>query len=197
MGWESNTILADRNRLIPQSVILPYPSGHSISGLNRTMSGIYTRAARRVIFLARGEAMRVFIRPRKLKGPNLASNSVHGEKPAMLNKAAQIAFLVLIPLSAFATPKGRETITLQVVSSKTKIHSSSSGKIFSYTDVMFTQVNGNRVVYACVQRGDVCPLVESGKTYTADRERDFIYISMSSPEDKKPFSVKYKQVGNW
>ena len=141
--------------------------------------------------------MRVFIRPRKLKGPNLASNSVHGEKPAMLNKAAKIAFLVLIPLSAFATPKGRETITLQVVSSKTKIHRSSSDNIFTYTDLMFTQVNGKRVVYACVQRWDVCPLMESGKTYTADRERDFIYISMSSPEDKKPFSVKYKQVGNW
>jgi len=141
--------------------------------------------------------MRAFIRPRKLKGPKLASNVVHGEKPVMLNKAAKIAFLVLIPLSAFATPKGRENITLQVVSSKTKIHSSPSGNIFTYTDIMFTQVNGKRVVYACDQRGDVCPLMESGKTYTADRQGDFIYISMSSPEDKKPFSVKYKQVGSW
>jgi hypothetical protein len=115
---------------------------------------------------------------------------------AMLNKSAKIAVLVLIPLSAFATPKGRETITLQVVSSKTKIHSS-SGNVFSYTDVMFTQVNGKNVVYACDQRGDVCPLMESGKTYTADREGNFIYVSMRSPEDKKPFSVKYKQVGIW
>ena len=115
---------------------------------------------------------------------------------AMLNKAARIAFLALIPLSVFATPKGRETITLQVVSSKTKIHSS-SGNVFSYTDVMFTQVNGKKVVYACDQRGDVCPLMESGKTYTADREGNFIYVSMSSPEDKKPFAVKYKQVGSW
>ena len=114
----------------------------------------------------------------------------------MLNKAVKIAFLALFPLSVFATPKGRETITLQVVSSKTKIHSS-SGNIFSYTDVMFTQVNGKKVVYACDQRGDVCPLMESGKTYTADREGNFIYISMSSPEDKKPFAVKYKQVGGW
>ena len=53
-NWKSGV---DRNRLIPQSMILPYPTGHSISGLNRTMSGIYTRAARRVIFLARGEAI--------------------------------------------------------------------------------------------------------------------------------------------
>ena len=115
----------------------------------------------------------------------------------MLNKSAKIAFLVLIPLSAFAMPKGRETITLQVVSSKTKIHSSSPGNIFSYTDVMFTQVNEKKVVYACDQRGDICPLMESGKSYTADRVGDVIYISISSPESKKPFSVKYKQVGSW
>ena len=114
----------------------------------------------------------------------------------MLNEAAKIAILILISLSSFATPKERETITLQVVSSKTRIHSS-SGNVFSYTEVMFTQVNGKKVVYACDQRGNVCPLMESGKTYTADRDGDFIYISMSSPEDKKPFSVKYKQVGNW
>jgi len=114
----------------------------------------------------------------------------------MLNEAAKIAFLVLISLSAFATPKTRESITLQVVSSQTKIHSS-SGNVFSYTEVMFTQVNGKKIVYACDQRGDVCPLMESGKTYTADRDGDFIYISMSSPEDKKPFSVKYKRVGSW
>jgi hypothetical protein len=116
---------------------------------------------------------------------------------AMLNKSAKIAVLVLIPFSAFATPKGRETITLQVVSSKTKIHVSSPNNIFSYTDVMFTQVDGKKMVYACDQRGDICPLMESGKTYTADREGNFIYISMRSPEDKKPFSVKYKQVEVW
>src|ERR1700676_4653901 len=116
---------------------------------------------------------------------------------AMLNKSAKIAVLVLIPLSAFATPKGRETITLQVISSKTKIHGSSPSNIFSYTDVMFTQVNGKNVVYACDQRGDICPLMESGKTYTADREGNFIYVSMSSPEDKKSFPVKYKLVGSW
>jgi len=52
-------------------------------------------------------------------------------------------------------------------------------------------------VYECVQRGNICPLVESGKSYTADREGDFIYISMSSPEMKKAFPVKFKQVGSW
>ncbi len=115
----------------------------------------------------------------------------------MLNKAAKIAFLVLIPLIASATPKRKETIKLQVISSKTKIHGSSSRNVFSYTDVMFALVNGKKVVYACNQRGDECPLMESGKTYTADRVGDVIYISMSSPENKKPFSVKYKQVGSW
>src|SRR6266852_5832294 len=111
---------------------------------------------------------------------------------AMLNKVVRIAISVLMPLIAFATPKGRETIKLQVVSSKTKIHTSSSGNVFSYTDLMFTLVDGKNVLYACGQRGDICPLMESGKTYTAERERDVIYISMTAPENKKPFSVKYK-----
>ena len=115
----------------------------------------------------------------------------------MLNKFVKTACLVLIPLIAFATPKGRETIKLQVVSSKTKIHTSSSGNVFSYTDLMFTLVDGKNVLYACSQRGDICPPMESGKTYTAERVGDVIYISMTAPENKKPFSVKYKQVGAW
>jgi len=115
----------------------------------------------------------------------------------MLNKSVKTACFVLIPLIAFATPKGRETINLQVVSSKTKIHNSSSGNVFSYTDLMYTLVDGKNVLYACGQRGDICPLMESGKTYTAERAGDVIYISMTTPENKKPFSVKYKQVGVW
>lgn len=115
----------------------------------------------------------------------------------MLNRTAKIAFLVLVSLSAFATPKGRETTTLQVVSTKTRIHSSSSGGVFTYTNLLFTQVNGKRIVYECVQRGDICPVLESGKSYTADREGVFIYIPMSFPEDKKAFSVKFRQVGSW
>jgi hypothetical protein len=114
----------------------------------------------------------------------------------MLNRAAKIAFLVLIPLSAFATPKERETATLQVITSKTKIHGASPGNIFTYTDLMFTEVNGKRVVYECVQRGDICPVMEPGKTYTADREGAFIYILMSSPGDKKALSAKFRQVGS-
>ena len=115
----------------------------------------------------------------------------------MLNRTARIALLVLIPLSAFAMPKGRETITLQVVTSKTRIHGSFSRAAFAYTDIMFTTFNGKKVVYECVQRGDICPVLESGKTYTADREGVYIYIPMSSPEDNKVFSVKFKQVGTW
>ena len=94
-------------------------------------------------------------------------------------------------------PKEREVTTLQVVTSKIKIHGSSAGNIFSYTNLMFTQVNGKKVVYECVQRGDICPVLEPGETYTADREGDFIYILMISPEDKKALSVKFKQVGSW
>ena len=115
----------------------------------------------------------------------------------MPNNVARITLSVLIPFVAFAAPKQKETIELQVISSKTRIHGSSPGNVFSYTDVMFTQVNGKRLVYACDQRGDVCPLMESGETYTAVRVGDVIYISMSSPENQKPFSVKYKQVGSW
>ena len=144
-------------------------------------------------------ARSAFIWPRKLEGPKLASKFLDGEKPqgTMLNKVAKIGFLVLIPLIAFATPKGRETITLQVVSSKTQIHGSSSGNAFIYTDLMFTLVDGKKVVYTCDQRGEACPLMEDGKTYTADRVGGVIYISMSAPGDKKPFSVKYKQLGSW
>jgi hypothetical protein len=115
----------------------------------------------------------------------------------MANRAARIACLLLIPLSAFATPKARENITLQIVSSKTRIHGSFSNTAFAYTDIIFTTYNGNKVVYECVQRGNICPMVESGKTYTADREGGFIYISMSSPEMKKAFPVKFKRVGSW
>ena len=115
----------------------------------------------------------------------------------MPNRAAQIACLFLIPLSAFATPKARETITLQLVSSNTRIHGSFSNTAFADSDIIFTTYNGNKVVYECVQHGNVCPMVEFGKTYTADREGDFIYISMSSPEIKKAFPVKFKQVGSW
>ena len=115
----------------------------------------------------------------------------------MLNTGVKIAFLILIPLSALALPKEKGTTTLQVVTSRTKIHGTSSGNIFTYTNLMFTEVNGKRVVYECAQRGDVCPVLESGRSYTADQEGSFIYISTTSPEDKKEFSAKFRQVGSW
>jgi hypothetical protein len=115
----------------------------------------------------------------------------------MLNRAAKIVFFVLIPLCAFANPKEKGTTKLQVVTARTQIHGSSSGDMFSYTNLMFTQVNGKKLVYECAQRGDVCPVLEPGKTYTADRQGDFVYLSMSSPESKKDVSAKFKQVGSW
>jgi len=114
----------------------------------------------------------------------------------MLNRAAKFAILVLIPLSAFASPKGKET-SIQVVSLKTKIHNSSSGSLFTYTNLLFTEVNGKRIVYECVQRGDICPLLESGKTYIADQEGAYIYFPMSTPKDNRVFPVKFRQVGSW
>jgi hypothetical protein len=129
-------------------------------------------------------------------GPRLASNFLHGEESTMLNRVAKIAILVLIPLSAFAAQKGKET-SIQVVSLKTKIHNSSSGSLFTYTNLLFTEVNGKRIVYECVQRGDICPLLESGKTYIADQEGAYIYFPMSTPKDNRVIPVKFKQVGNW
>src|ERR1700732_2702278 len=102
----------------------------------------------------------------------------------MLKTIAKIAFLALIPVSIFATPKGRETRTIQVVSTTTNIHRSPSGDIFSYTDLMVIQLRGQTIVYECAQRGDICPVVEAGKTYTVDREGVFIYVPMNSQEGK-------------
>ena len=115
----------------------------------------------------------------------------------MLNKAARIIFAVLIPMVAFAAKKEKDTINIHVVSAKTKIHGSAPREAFSYTDIMFAQVNGKNVVYTCDQRGDVCPVLESGKTYTVDREGDFILLPMTFAENKKPFFAKYKQAGGW
>jgi hypothetical protein len=134
---------------------------------------------------------------RKVKDSPLAFNFLEGEESAMFNRAAMIAFLVFMPLSAFAVPKEKETIKLQVVTTKTRIHGSFSNHAFAYTDLLFTQVNGKKVVYECVQHGDICPMVEPGNTYTVDRDGAFIYISMSTPEDKKAVSVKFRQVGSW
>jgi len=115
----------------------------------------------------------------------------------MLNSVAKIAFLILIPLSAFGIPKEKGSAKLQVVTSRTKIHGSSPGNIFTYTDLIFTEINGKKIVYECIQRGDICPILESGKTYTADQQGSVIYILMSSPENKKELSAKFKQVGSW
>ncbi len=93
-----------------------------------------------------------------------------------------LALAVIIPSVAFATAKQRETIELQVVSSQTKTHGSPPGEVFHYTDVMFTQVNGKNVIYECVRRADLCPLMESGKAYTADRDGEFIYIAIRLDE---------------
>lgn len=114
----------------------------------------------------------------------------------MLKTVAGFILVVVIPIAAFATAKKREAIDLQVVSSQTKTHGSPPGEVFHYTDVMFAHVNGKNVVYECAQRGDLCPVIESGKTYSAEQEGGFMYIAMSLPNGKH-FSAKYKQLGSW
>jgi len=108
-----------------------------------------------------------------------------------------VAATLMIPIFTFAAPDQKVSIQLKVVSSKTKIHGSSGNDIFTYTSIMFTQVEGANVVYACAQKGDLCPLMETGQTYTAERDGKTIYIPMSFPDDKRPQPVKYKQVGTW
>ena len=110
----------------------------------------------------------------------------------MFNKIARIAFFILIPLSAFAG-----TTTIQVVSSNTKVHNNSTGDVFVYTDLVFTKLNGKKVVYECVQHGDFCPMVESGRSYTVEQKGAFIYITMNAPEEKKASAIKFRQVGSW
>jgi hypothetical protein len=107
-----------------------------------------------------------------------------------------LAWAVIVASVAFATAKQRETIELQVVSSQTKTHGSPPGEVFRYTDVMFTEVNGKNVIYECVRRADQCPLMESGKAHTADRDEEFIYIA-TRLANGRPIVVKYKQLGNW
>jgi hypothetical protein len=118
----------------------------------------------------------------------------------MPSKVVRIVFAVLIPMVAcvaLAAPKERENIELQVVSSKTKTHGSDLASIFTYTDVIFAVVNGKKMEYECAQHGDLCPVMESGKTYPAVQDGNLIYITMSSPGDKKSLSVKYQEVGSW
>ena len=110
---------------------------------------------------------------------------------------ATTIFLLLMPLSALAAPPDRASTTFQVVRLTTKIHGSSSGQMFSYTDLMFTQFEGKRIVFECAQRGDICPVLESGKTYTAEKDGNSIYILMNSPELKKALAARFKQVGKW
>src|ERR1019366_10332206 len=91
--------------------------------------------------------------------------SRHEETPEeiMLNKVAIIAFAVLIPIVAFGTPKEKkekETIEVKVVSSKVRNHGAFP-RVFSYTYLMDTEVDGKKVEFACAQRGDECPMMES------------------------------------
>jgi hypothetical protein len=105
----------------------------------------------------------------------------------MLNNTATIVFFVLNPLSAFTSPKEKETISV----------SSFSSNAFAYTALVFTELNGKKGMYQRIQHGNICPMMEPGKTYTADRLENFLYISMDTPDDKKAVSVKFREVGNW
>jgi hypothetical protein len=113
-------------------------------------------------------------------------------------KFARIALLIFVPLIAFAAPKDKTTATIrvEVVSSKTRVHGNPP-HVFSYTDILFTHVDGKNLIFICDQRGDACPFMENGKTYDAQRVGDEIFFMMSTPDSKKPTAVRYKQTGTW
>jgi hypothetical protein len=114
----------------------------------------------------------------------------------MLKTFAPVILAVLIPTAALAGPKEKGNIQVQVVSSQIKTHGAPPSEVFRYTDVMFTRVSGQNVIFECAQRGDLCPVMENGKGYAAERAGDFIYIAMTLA-DGKSVSVKYKQLGSW
>jgi hypothetical protein len=114
----------------------------------------------------------------------------------MRNNLAGIVFAVLIPFAILSSAKEKESVEVKVVFSKTKIHNSSRGNVFTYTFLLYTQVNGMNLLYTCDQKGDLCPLMEAGKTYPAERSGDVINIPMTLP-DGKIQSIKYKEAGTW
>ena len=116
----------------------------------------------------------------------------------MLTKVAFAAFAVLTSVAALAAPpKERENIQFQVVSSKAKIHGDNIDHTFAYTYLMYTRVSGKNVLYQCDQHGDICPVMEDGKMYNGDQEGRELYVTVMLPDGKKPFTVRYEDVGSW
>jgi hypothetical protein len=109
-----------------------------------------------------------------------------------------LAILVLlITAVAFAAPKGAaESIQIQVVSTKTNFHGASPN-VFKYTEVIFGRVGGKNLVFVCEQKNDECPLMQDGKTYSADRVGGLVYFSMGAPDVKKNVPIKFRQTGTW
>src|ERR1700690_2186341 len=127
-----------------------------------------------------------------------------------MNRIVRIVVLGLVPtlLCAAPTPKPRESIVVEVSSSKTDVHTSykhGSGifgnklpnDAYSYTDIIFAVVDGQHVVYSCAEHNKSCPLLESGSKVPAERDGDSIYIpSAASSSEKKPVLTHYKLVSN-
>jgi hypothetical protein len=114
----------------------------------------------------------------------------------MLTKIGAIAFSLLASPAVFAGPKHGQSAKMQVVSTKTGIHGSTS-KTFTATDAIWARVGDRKVMYACAERGDTCPLIRPGKNYDVNQDGKLIYISVDSPDEKRPWSAKYKEVGTW
>ena len=108
-------------------------------------------------------------------------------------------FLVLVPVIGFAAPKSKDAtpIMFQVISTRTQIHGRPPN-VFSYTDVIFARVDGKNTIFVCDQKGDACPLMETGKTYSGDQVGDYMFLMLDpAPGEKRPTSVRFKQTGSW
>src|SRR5262245_10658065 len=114
----------------------------------------------------------------------------------MMRKVMGIVLALVVSFAAVAAAKEKGNIELKVVSSKTKVHNAYPGDVFSFTYILYGQVNGKNVMYTCDQKDDLCPLMENGKTYRAAMSGDVITISMDFP-DGKSRSIKYRDAGTW
>jgi hypothetical protein len=124
-------------------------------------------------------------------------------------RIAAIVVLILVPTVVFARQKPnkqRESVVVEVVSSKTKTHVShawgtglSRNKMpddaYTYTDVFFAIVDEKHVVYSCVERKKVCPLLEPGSKLTVEQVGNSIYIPNPGSSENKPSVAHYELVG--
>ena len=133
---------------------------------------------------------------------------IHG----IYNRIAAISVLILLPTIVYASPspkKQKETIVVEVASTKTDTHTSYTRSTswvksrlpkdsYTYTNILFAIVDGKHVVYSCAERKNVCPLLENGTKLSAEQDGDSMYLAPPNPSDKKASPTHYHLApGGW